>query len=232
MGFGYFDWAIQKFRDNDISTALETLKSKDDLVRSFNKVISREGCYINDRRFLTALEKRVNEKGRRPLSDHTLFLMNRCLAALSDLCNSLSNELAEAYYEKVFDTAYDACWLLVSLERAPNKKGEIELYPKPYTITPRLRQYLKAIYEDGEYEKQQGEYIQEVLDLRKMGFIRSLRYECAHEEAREIARSGRSTNDLESEQWKHYYEFDRNMLLFYGLTVTSKLANDIRRQYV
>lgn len=31
MGFGYFDWAIPKFRYKDISTALEIIKAKDRL---------------------------------------------------------------------------------------------------------------------------------------------------------------------------------------------------------
>ena len=125
----------------------------------------------------------------------------------------------------------DLNWLLASVESA--ERGQVQLLVNPNEIEIALRKHLAKLHESALLDSKECLYIREAREARKKFFIGFFKFQydesrkyTAMDEGFHFLISDRELDDLEE-------NFNDNsiskMTLFFGLTATAALAEDIRR---
>ena len=226
--FGYFDYAIRTCDLSNITRVCSVMSTREELIESLNKSFENEYCRISDRVFVEALLARASDDANKPLDSDATYLLDRCTRALREYRDSVLRR-GGTEYEKLFEIANDVCWLLASTERRPGHNQKVGLLVKPSSASIRLKNYLSNCFETGILNKQQCEYISEALDAKRQ-FLPIL-YDYEYDKAWKLVLSGATNESLNRELSHCCRQFNEDLSLFYGLTVTCMLETHYRGMF-
>lgn len=142
-------------------------------------------------------------------------------------CKDFFLENCEKEYERYFDHLVDINWILASIQNAKEtKQRHVTLLTDPSKISHAIKSYLFELYISAEHDKNKSDYIADALQARKKPFS-GLSYH--YEESRKYLSQDYSNYELEQMESNYRNNSICKMTLFYELTATAALAENIRR---
>jgi len=131
-------------------------------------------------------------------------------------------------YEECFDHLNELNWLLASIQSAKeNNWRHAALLVDPVKINEFIKSYLLELYNSAVRDNNECIYIKEALQARRKIF--SGLYDFKYEESRYYLSQEFLHSDLEQMESEYKDNSICKMALFYGLTATAALAENIRR---
>lgn len=222
MANTYFDYVLSQCRTQGISAICEVVSTRKALTDMANSGFN--GCknITADWRLTETVEDCLyNHRKIDPnaLSRDALEIYNRCRAiSFSDGIN----------YDRLFDMLVDFNWLQASIQNAKKEPPRsIELLSDPIRIRCSLKEYLLDVYTGAVQDSNDCVYIDEAIQAKGKFFTGLFPFK--HEESRYYASPDFITSDLRSIQQDRRENSHKGMALFFGLTATAALAENIRR---
>lgn len=223
----YFDYVISQCRLAGIGSICAVYPTRKTLIENANKSFS--GCknVTADWRLLNVVSV--------CLQNHDIIepnILNQDALSIYERCQRLflqSRTFDSAEYNKYFDGLVDLCWLLASVQiTKENNQRTCILESDPSKIREYLKRYLLELYNSSITDFNECVFIQEAMNARKKFF--SGLYDFQYEESKKyLSYQDFSITDLDELLDEYKENSISKMALFYGLTATSALAENIRR---
>lgn len=221
MADTYFDYVLSQCRVQGISSVCAVFSTCETLIE--RAYLGFNGCndITADRRLFETLKVCLDNYGiidPNKLGRDALELYNKCrTVAFSD--ESIS-------YDRFFDLLVDFNWLQASIQDAKNGR-HIDLLSDPIRIRHALKEYLLNVYNDAVQDSNDCVFIGEAIQAK--GKIFTYFFPFQYEESRYYASPDFSTSELISMKQDRMENSHNGMALFFGLTATAALAENIRR---
>ena len=223
MADTYFDYILSQCQTQRIREICEVFSTCKALVE--NAKSGFNGC--NN---ITA-DFRLFETVKRCLNNYGIIdpnVLGRDALEIYNRCRTVAPSEGRIDYDRLFDLLVDFNWLQASIQNAKNDSSRfIELLSDPIIIRLALKEYLLDVYNGAVQESNECVYIGEAMQAR--GRIFTGFFPFKHEESRNYAFSNISYLELKSMQQRKRENSYERMSLFFGLTATAALAEDIRR---
>lgn len=223
MSETYFEYTLSQCRTQIIKTVCDVVPTRAALQKKAQEGFN--GCrnITADRRLMeTVAVCFQNPEIINPdqLDDDCNIVFERCRRTV------LSGENLE--YEKVFDLLVEVNWLLASIQHNKARRTRnIPLLNDPKLIRDCIREHLLGLYNSAIDDYNECIYIDEALQARKK-FFQGL-YPFKYEESKRYLSLDILHSELEALRNDYQGNGICKMALFFGLTVTAALENEIRR---
>ncbi len=219
----YFDYVLSQCRAQGISSICEVVSTRKKLKEKANSEFNGCNNITADWRLLKSVKICLNNRGiidPKTLGQDALEVYNKCRDVIS------SEESID--YDRFFDMLVDFNWLQASIQYAKNEPSRyIDLLSDPSRIRCFLKDYLLGVYNGAVEDSNECVYIDEA--IRAKGKLFTGLYPFQYEESKYYASPEFLTSDLSSIQHERRENSHKGMALFYGLTATAALAENIRR---
>ena len=219
----YFEYALSRCKSMNISAICEIVPTQAALRKKADKGFN--GCrnITADWRLFKVVDICLhNDKiiDHIKLSEDALTIYQRCIDA------ELTRE--GLTYSFCFDRLADLIWLLSSVHISRNeRKNSILLLSDKSAIRTAIKEYLFGLYNSAVLDNNECVYIDEAQKARNKFF--SGLYPFKFEESMRYLSLDYTSRNLD-EEYTYYKNNSLNkMALFYGLTATAALIEDIRR---
>lgn len=225
----YFDHILSRYKGKSIALVSSVFPTKDKLQEAAREEFN--GCrnIITDCRLIDAAMlflKNSDLGDTRSLSVDTKIVFDRCWDRFQQMRESIRAREA-VNYDFLFDTMVDCCWLASSMQYSREKNsGRINLLDDPNQIRVFLRLFLKSLHNFAISEMNEWTRISEAMKPKWQIFMGL----CPDPEVQKYLSRDLSHSDLERMLEERKDNSMNKMALFYGLTATSALAENIRRQ--
>ena len=223
MSESYFEYTLLQCRSQVIKNVCNVFSIRRELIKKAHDSFNGYDNITTDRRlFKSAGICFQNHSIIDPdkLNNDALIVYTRCKDAL------LSEELLD--YDQWFNFLTEVNWLFASIQYANQTNSRrIMLLSDLEIIRGCLRDYLQELYDSAVEYSNECVYINEALRARQR--ILTGLYPFEHEESRQYLSPDISYSYLESLLNELREESIGKMALFYGLTATAALENEVRR---
>lgn len=223
MAGTYFDYIILQCRTQGVGSVCAVVSTRKALMGKANSGFNGCNNITADWRLFETVKVCLDNHGiidPNPLSRDALEVYNRCRAVV--FADSSIN------YDRFFDLLVDFNWLQASIQNAKNESSRyVDLLSNPIKIRSSLKEYLLGVYNDAIRDSNECVYIGEAIQAK--GKIFTGLYPFQYEESRYYASLDFTTSDLESMQQDKKENSHKGMALFFGLTATAALAENIRK---
>lgn len=223
MANTYFDYVLSQCRTQGISTICAVVSTRKALIENANSVFN--GC--NN---ITA-DWRLFETLKVCLDNHEIIdpnTLGRDAQEIYNRCRTVAFSDRSINYDGFFDLLVDFNWLQASIQSAKNERLRyIDLLSNPIRIRRTLKEYLLGVYNGAVQDSNECVYMDEAIQA-KGKFFTGL-YPFQYEESRYYASPDFLPSELRSMQQDRRENSHKGMALFFGLTATAALAEDIRR---
>ena len=223
MADTYFEYVLSQCRSPVISTVCEVVSSREALIEKANSGFN--GC--NN---ITA-DWRLLETVKDCLDKHDIIdpnLLGRDSWEVYNKCRTIAFSDGSISYDRFFDLLVDFNWLQASIQNT--KKGSsryIELLSNPVIIRHSLKEYLLGVYNGAVQDSSECVYIDEAIQAKGKFFTGLFPFQ--YEESRYYASPDFSLQELRAMQQDRKENSHKGMALFFGLTATAALAENITR---
>ena len=223
MADTYFNYVLSQCRTQGISSICEVFSTRKALMEKANSGFNGCNNITADWKLFETAKVCLDNHGiidPNPLSRDALEVYNRCrAAAFSD---------GSINYDRFFDLLVDFKWLQASIQNAKNESSRyIDLLSNPVKIRCSLKEYLLGVYNDAVQDSKECIFIGEAIQAK--GKIITGLYPFQYEESRYYASPDFLPSDLRAMQQDRRENSHKGMALFFGLTATAALAENIRR---
>lgn len=223
MANTYFDYALSQCQMPSISTVCSVDSTRKALQERAAKGFNGCSNVTADWRLLNTVfvclqNQDIINSSRLEADSMTIY--ERCRGAFLSDCR--------IGYESCFDHLTELNWLLASIQNAKeNNQRLISLLIDPAKINEFIKAHLLELYNSAVHDNNECVYIREALHARKKFF--SDLYDFRYEESRYYLSQEFLHSDLEQMESEYRDNSICKMALFYGLTATAALAENIRR---
>lgn len=229
----YFDYVLSKCNGGSIADVCSVFLTKNDLQEAAGQEFN--GCrYITaDGRLLNVVDACLQDSSfvnPSAMDQDSRTIYERCRKGLLQYGNVIQAK-ATIDYDRLFDVLVDCCWLLASIQFGQEKKEKyVNLLSDPTQISLSICRFLSNIHDSAVQDCNECTYISEAIKARNR-FFTGL-YPFKYERSRTYLSREIENSDLRV--WLNDYTSSSidKMRLFYGLTATSVLAEEIRRQLI
>ena len=221
--YNYFDYVLSQCRSQSIKLICEVVPTRRELIDKAAKEFN--GCknITADWRLIRAVQNCFDNSqiiNHRSLDFDTRDVFDRCYHSI---CSK-----EKPSHEQLFEALVDFNWLMAAIHNSKiNKCRMVKLQVNHHELIKSTKAFLLEIYNNAIDEYNECIYIDEALKAK--GKIFTGLYPFQYEKSKKYAWSDYTYSDLKSMQ----HEFTENsisrMSLFYGLTATAALAENIRR---
>ena len=223
MANTYFDYILSQCRTQGISAICEVVSTRKALTDKANSGFN--GC-IN----ITA-DWRLFDTVKICLDNHGIIdpnILSRDALEVYNRCRTIAFSDSSINYDHFFDMLVDFNWLQASIQNAKNEPSRfIDLLSDPIRIRCALKEYLLDVYNGAVQDSNECVYIDEAIQAKGKFFTGLFPFQ--YEESRYYASPDFMTSDLRSMQQNRRENSHKGMALFFGLTATAALAENIRR---
>ena len=208
MANTYFDYVLSQCRAQRISDICEVVSTRRALMEKANSGFNGCNNITADWRLFETVKVCLDNHGiidPNTLGRDALEIYNRCRAvAFSD---------GSINYKRFFDMLVDYNWLQASIQNAKNEPSRcIDLLSDPIRMRSSLKEYLLCVYNGAVQDNNECVYIDEAIQAKGKLFTGLFPFQ--HEESMQQDKRENS---------------HKEMALFFGLTATAALAENIRR---
>lgn len=221
MADTYFDYALSKCRISSISSVCRVYSTLNDLQDGATDGFNGCSNITADRRLLNAVSACVkNIINPNRLDKDALTLYERCRERV------FSDD--RMGYDNCFDSLIDLNWLLASIQNADeNNQRRVSLLIGSAKVNNYIREHLLNLYNSAVRDNNECVYIKEAMQARRKFF--SGLYDFQFEESKKYLSQEFQYSDLEKIESEFRDESICKMSLFFGLTATAVLEQNIRR---
>lgn len=223
MSESYFEYTLLQCRSQVIKNVCNVFSIRRELIKKAHDSFNGYDNITNDRRLFKSVGicfQNHSIIGPDKLNHDSLIVYTRCKDAL------LSEELLD--YDQWFNFLTEVNWLFASIQYANQTNSRrIMLLSDLEIIRGCLRDYLQELYDSAVEYSNECVYINEALRARQR--ILTGLYPFEHEESRRYLSPDISYSYLESLLNELREKSIGKMALFYGLTATAALENEVRR---
>lgn len=223
MANTYFDYALSQYRMQSISAVCSVDSTRKALQERAAKGFNGCSNVTADWRLLKTVC--VCLQNQEIINSNQLDVDAR---TIYERCRKVFFSDNRIGYESCFDHLIELNWLLASVQNArENHLRHIKLLIDPAKIDECIRSHLLELYNSAVHDNNECIYIKEALQARKKILVGLFRFE--HEESRYYLSQEFSYSSLEQMEIDYRDNSICKMSLFYGLTATAALAENIRR---
>ncbi len=221
--YNYFDYVLSQCRSQSIKLICEVVPTRRELIDKAAKEFN--GCknITADWRLIRAVQNCFDNSqiiNHRSLDFDTRDVFDRCYHSI---CSK-----EKPSHEQLFEALVDFNWLMAAIHNSQiNKCRMVRLQANHHELIKSTKDFLLEIYNNAIDEYNECIYIDEALKAKKK-FLPHL-YDFRFQESRYYASPDFTTFDLQDIKQEHHGNSIEKMSLFYGLTATAALAEDIRR---
>ena len=223
MADTYFDYVLSQCRTQGIGSICKVFPTRKALMEKANSGFN--GC--NN---ITA-DWRLFEIVKICLGNHEIIdpnALGRDALEIYNRCRAVAFSNGSINYEQFFDLLVDFNWLQASIQNAKNESSKyVDLLSNPVKIRSSLKEYLLDVYYDAVRDSNECIYIHEAIQAKRK-FLPGL-YSFKYEESRYYISPDFMTSDLKTMLQDRRKNSHKGMALFFGLTVTAALTEEIRR---
>lgn len=223
MADTYFDYALSQCRVPSISAVCSVDPTRKALQERAKKEFNGCSNITADWRLLKTVSVCLQNQdiiNSNQLDADAMTVYERCREVfLSDI---------KIGYERCFDYLNELNWLLASVQNAKeNNQCHVTLLIDPLKIDEFIKSHLLELYNSAVRDNNECVYIKEALQARKKTF--SGLYDFQYKESRYYLSQEFLHSDLEQMKIDYRDNSICKMALFFGLTATAALAENIRR---
>lgn len=232
MADTYFDYVLSKCRSQGIKRVCERYSIRANLQKSVSETWNDHPSIIKDGDLLYALRNLFQDREMFRVCDVTgdsLIIYNRCKDSLNDIRTNWRNRQG-LDYDALFNVLVDLCWLLASNAFSEcNRYSKVTLLSNHEQINESLRSFLDFLYDAAIKEHNESVYVGEGINAKnEYPFIPAL-YDNRYEESMRYIRSDSTCSELQDAKGQYEYWCNYHLALYYGLTATAILADQIYR---
>ena len=223
MASTYFDYVLSQCRTSGIGSVCDVVSTRRALIEMAYSEFS--GCHN-----ITS-DSRLCETVKVCLDNHGIIdpnTLGRDVLEVYSRCRTMAFSEERIDYERWFDLLVDFNWIQASIQNTRNgSSGYVELLSDPVRIRRSLKKYLFGVYEGAVQDSKECVYIDEAIQAKRKFF--SGLFPFKYEESRYYASMDLLPSDLRTLQQDRRENSHKGMALFFGLTATAALADNIRR---
>ena len=228
----YFDYVLSKCRSQVIKKICERYQLRAHLQKSITETWSDYPSIITDGELLHTFRELFRNREMFQICDvagDALTIYDRCNEALERIRTGWRNR-AGLNYDSLFNTLVDLCWLLASNEYSERSNyRSIELLSNPKQINTSIRSYLESIYIAAIKEHNESVYIGEGINAKNEHPFIPVLYDNRYQESMCYIRSDSKLSELQDIKNQYEYWCNYHLTLYYNLTATAALADNIMR---
>ena len=161
-----------------------------------------------------------------------MIIYTRCKESLDDIRTNWRNRKV-LDYDALFNVLVDLCWLLASNSFSErNRHSNVALLSNHDQINKSLSSYLDALYNAAINEHNESVYVSEGINAKNEHPIIPTLYDNCYEESMRYIRSDSTRSELQDLKGQYEHWCNYHLSLYYGLTATAALADQIFRGLV
>lgn len=235
MADSYFEYTLSKCKSSVIKTVCARYQLKQWLQKSVKEEWSNYGEITND----SELIYEVAELFRRgellrccDVNGDSRIIYDRCISSILDIRINWRNGNG-LDYDNLFDALADVCWMVASVYASERgRKENVILLCNQKQINESLRDYLEFLYDAAIHEHNESVYIGEGIQAKNEHPFLRYKYEYKYAESLRYINSDLTIQELENRKQLQKGFCSRHLTLYYGLTATAALADNIRKGLV
>ena len=232
MADSYFEYTLSKCRSSIIKMVCTRYEVKQKLQKSVTEEWNTYAGIISDRELLL----NVSEF----LKSGELFrccyvygdserLYNRCMSSMRNILTDYRNSKSVTY-DRLFDALTDVCWLIASVSASEqNRLDKVVLLSNQKQINIALKDYLELLYVAAIHEHNESVFVGEGIQAKNEHPFLPFRYDYKYQESARYVNSNLTPSELKEIQRQQQDFCTKHLTIYYGLTVTAALADNIRK---
>ena len=228
----YFDYVLSKCKTQRIRRVCERYSTREQLQKSVTETWNDHSSIIKDGELLFALRD-LFQNGKLfrvcNVTGDSLIVFNRCKKSLDDIRTKWCNR-GGLDYDALFNMLVELCWLLAS-NAVSERSGyrNVILLSNHDQLNKSLRSFLDRLYDAALKEYNESVYIGEGISAKSEHPIIPALYDNRYEESMRYIRSDSTRSELQDTKDQYEYWCNYHLALYYGLTATAALADQIYR---
>ena len=228
----YFEYALINCRTHVITSVCERYQLKEKLIESVNKEWGEYKGITYDRNMLLSIQSLFEPEGvldEGCYSGDSLILFDRCVSVYSSIRESLrKDKLVD--YDSLFNSLVDICWLVASVYNSNMKNDKyVILLSNQKDIRDSAKSFLESVYVKAIQNHNEMVYITEAINAKKEHPLFTGLYDNQFEESEYYIQSNMTQKELLHIKNMHKSDCRTNLSMYYCLTATAVLAENIRR---
>ena len=235
MADSYFEYTLSKCKSSVIKTICARYQLKQQLQKSVNDEWSYYDGITNDSELLYEVAELFRQGELLRYCDvkgDSSIVYDRCISSIRNIRIARHNGYS-LDYDNLFDALADVCWVVASVYASERgRKGNVILLCNQKQINESLREYLESLYDSALHEHYESFYIGEGIQAKNDHPILRHRYEYKYEESLRYIHSNLTIQELKDRKQQQKGFCSRHLTLYYGLTATAALADNIRKGLV
>lgn len=226
MASTYFDYVLSQCKTQGIGSICSVANTRRNLIKLADSIFDDCKDITADWRLFEVVKICLDNK--RIIDSDTL---NRDAMDIYNRCKTIAYSCESINYDKAFDFLVDFNWLQASIQNAKdNSSRYVSLMSDPIKMRNSLKKYLDDVFDISIQNYYDSIYIDEAIKARRKIFTGL--YPFKYKESRQyLSTNDYSDSELESMNEAKNKDSHKGMALFFGLTATEALAENIRKGF-